>query len=116
MRGRGGRWYRCHRWRLRRNALCTGTWQPSSRSQRIRLTSLHTWPEPHAARQLWEGAPLPPGLHRRVLRVYAQHTLSSAQSAEVEAAQRAQLQISSEASIDPVRQWMQLNGLGLNGV
>jgi transposase len=90
---------------------CLQGWR---RSQGIRLTSLHTWSEPRAAQRLWAGAPLPPTLHRRVLRGYAQHTLSSAQSAAVEAARRAQLQISSEASIDPLRQLMQLKGFGLN--
>src|SRR5499426_3744756 len=51
----------------------------------------------------------------RVLRVYAQYTFHSEQIAEVEAERRAQLQTSSEASIDKVRQLMQLKGIGING-
>jgi transposase len=84
-------------------------------SQGLRVTSLTKWPEQLDALRLWDGSPLPPGLRRRVLRVYAHHTFLSEQIAEVEAERRAQLQTSSEASIDTVRQWMQLKGIGING-
>jgi transposase len=84
-------------------------------SQGIRLTSLHKLPEQLDALRLWDGSPIPPGLRRRVLRVYAHHTFLSEQIAEVEAERRAQLQTSSEASIDKVRQLMQLKGIGING-
>src|SRR6266567_2270789 len=85
------------------------------RSQGIRLTSLSKLPEQLEALRLWDGSPIPPGLRRRVLRVYAHHTFLSAQSAAVEAERRAQLQTSTEAHIDKVRQLMQLKGIGING-
>jgi transposase len=84
-------------------------------SQGIRLTSLNQLPEQLDALRLWDGSPLPPGLRRRVLRVYAHHTFLSAQMAAVEAERRAQLQTSTEAQIDKVRQLMQLKGIGING-
>src|SRR5882724_7662005 len=84
-------------------------------SQGIRLTSLKKLPEQLDALRLWDGSPIPPGLRRRVLRVYAQYTFLSAQIAEVEAERRAQLQASTEARIDKVRQLMQLKGIGING-
>src|SRR5215468_487329 len=73
-------------------------------SQGLRVTSLTKLPEQLDALRLWDGSPLPPGLRRRVLRVYAHYTFLSEQIAEVEAERRAQLQTSSEASIDKVRQ------------
>jgi len=85
------------------------------RSQGIRLTSLSKLPEQLEALRLWDGSPIPPGLRRRVLRVYAHHTFLSAQIAAVEAERRAQLQTSTEAHIDKVRQLMQLKGIGING-
>ena len=85
------------------------------RSQGIRLTSLSNWPEHLEALRRWDGAPMPPGLRRRVLRVDAHHTCRSAPIAAVEAERRAQLQASTEACIDEVRQLMHLKGLGSNG-
>src|SRR5499425_3721280 len=76
-------------------------------SQGLRVTSLTKLPEQLEALRLWEGSPLPPGLRRRVLRVYAHYTFLSEQIAEVEAERRAQLQTSSDASLDKVRQLMQ---------
>ena len=84
-------------------------------SQGIQVTSLTKLPEQLDALRLWDGSPLPPGLRRRVLRVYAHYTFLSEQIAAVEAERRAQLQTSSEASIDKVRQLMQLKGIGING-
>jgi transposase len=84
-------------------------------SQGIRVTSLTKLPEQLEALRLWDGSPILPGLRRRVLRVYAQYTFLSEQIAEVEAERRAQLQTSSEASIDKVRQLMLLKGIGING-
>jgi transposase len=84
-------------------------------SQGIRVTSLSKLPEQLDALRLWDGSPMPPGLRRRVLRVYAQHTFLSEQIAEVEAERRSQLQVSTDASIDQVRQLMQLKGMGING-
>ena len=60
-------------------------------SQGIRLTSLSKLPEQLDALRLWDGSPVPPGLRRRVLRVYAHHTFLSEQIAAVEAERRAQL-------------------------
>src|SRR5262249_26548286 len=68
-------------------------------SQGLRVASLSKLPEQLEASRLWDGLPLPPGLRRRVLRVYAQYTFLSEQIAAVEAERRAQLQTSSEVSI-----------------
>src|SRR5215813_9515834 len=84
-------------------------------SQGLRVTSLTKLPEQLDAMRLWDGSPMPPGLRRRVLRVYAHHTFRSEQIAAVEAERRAQLQTSAEAHIDKVRQLMQLKGIGING-
>src|SRR5262245_18475378 len=73
-------------------------------SQGIRLTSLSKLPEQLEALRLWDGSPTPPGLRRRVLRVYAHHTFLSAQIAEMEVERRAQLPASTDARIDKVRQ------------
>ena len=75
-------------------------------SQGIQVTSLTKLPEQLDALRLWDGSPIPPGLRHRVLRVYAHHTFLSEQIAEVEAERRAQLQTSSDASIEKVRQLM----------
>jgi transposase len=72
-------------------------------------------PEQLDALRLWDGSPVPPGLRRRVLRVYAHHTFLSEQMAAVEAERRAQLQASTEAHLDKVRQLMLLKGIGING-
>jgi transposase len=84
-------------------------------SQGLRVPSLTKLPEQLEALRLWDGSPLPPGLCRRVLRVYAQYTFLSEQIAAVEAKRRTQLQTSSDASIDKVRQLLQLKGIGING-
>jgi transposase len=84
-------------------------------SQGLRVTSLTKLPEQLEALRLWDGSPLPPGLRRRVLRVYAHHTFRSEQIAAVEAERRAQLHASTDARIDKVRQLMQLKGIGING-
>jgi transposase len=84
-------------------------------SQGLRVTSLTKLPEQLDTLRLWDGSPIPPGLRRRVLRVYAHHTFLSEQIAAVEAERRAQLQASTDARIDQVRQLMQLKGIGING-
>jgi transposase len=84
-------------------------------SQGIRLTSLNKLPEQLDALRLWDGSPIPPGLRCRVLRVYAHHTFLSEQIAEVEAERRSQLQTSSDARIEQIRQLMLLKGIGING-
>ena len=84
-------------------------------SQGIRVKSLSKLPEQLDELRLWDGSPIPPGLRRRLLRVYAHHTFLSQQIAEVEAERRAQLQTSSEASIEQIRQLMLLKGIGING-
>jgi transposase len=67
------------------------------------------------ALRLWDGSPIPRGLRRRLLRVYAHHQLLSEQSAEVEAERRALLHTSPEANHEKVRQLVQLKGIGING-
>jgi transposase len=84
-------------------------------SQGLRVTSLTKLPEQLEALRLWDGSPVPPGLRCRVLRVYAHHTFLSEQIAAVEAERRAQLQASTDARIDQVRQLMLLKGIGING-
>jgi len=84
-------------------------------SQGLRVTSLTKLPEQLEALRLWDGSPIPPGLRRRVLRVYAHYTFLSEQIAAVEAERRALLQTSQEASIEKVRQLMHLRGIGING-
>ena len=84
-------------------------------SQGIRLTSLTNLPDQLDALRLWDGSPIPLGLRRRLLRVYALYTFLSQQIAEGEAERRTELQTSSEASIAKVRQLTQLKGIGING-
>jgi len=84
-------------------------------SQGIQVSTLAKLPEQLDTLRLWDGTPIPPGLRRRVLRVYAHHTFLNEQIAAIEAERRAQLQASSEASIDQIRQLMMLKGIGING-
>ena len=85
------------------------------RSQGLRVTSLTTLPEPREALRRWDGAPMPPGLRRRVLRVSAHHTFLSEPIAALEAERRAQLQASPDARSDKGRQLMPRTGIGING-
>jgi transposase len=84
-------------------------------SQGVKLPHLRQLPEQLDTLRLWDGSALPPGLRRRLLRVGAHHEFLSAQIAQVEAERRALLQESQDASIDQVRQLMQLKGIGING-
>jgi transposase len=79
------------------------------------VTSLAKLPEQLDALRLWDASPIPPGLRRRVLRVYAHHQFLSQQIAALEAERRALLHTSQEAPIEKVRQLMQLKGIGING-
>src|SRR5215831_20497353 len=58
-------------------------------SQGLRVPSLTKFPEQLDALRLWDGSPIPPGLRRRVLRVYAHHTFLSEHIAALEAERRA---------------------------
>jgi transposase len=84
-------------------------------SQGIRLTSLNKFPEQLAALRLWDGSEMPSGLRRRLLRVWAHHEFLSEQIAALEVERRAMLQSSEDASLEKVRQLMQLRGIGVNG-
>jgi transposase len=84
-------------------------------SQGLRVPSLTKLPEQLEALRLWDGSPVPPGLRRRVLRVYAHYTFLSEQIAAVEVERRTLLQTSGDASLDKIRQLMQLKGIGING-
>src|SRR5438876_2388773 len=79
-------------------------------SQGLRVTSLTKLPEQLDALRLWDGSPIPPGLRRRVLRVYAQYTFLSEEIAAVEAERRALLHSSPEASIYEFRPLLQPKG------
>jgi hypothetical protein len=83
--------------------------------QGLRVASLTKVPEPLEALRLWDGSPMPPGLRRRVLRVYAPPTCLSEQMAAGEAERRAPPQTSTDTRIDKVRQVMQRQGIGING-
>jgi transposase len=72
--------------------------------QGIQVTSVTKRPEHLDAMRRWDGAPMPPGLRQRVLRVYAHHQCLREQSAEVEAERRAVLHDATDASIDTMRQ------------
>jgi transposase len=85
------------------------------RSQGIRLTSLSQLPEPLDTLRLWDGSPLPTGLRRRVLRVYAPSQCLRQQILAVEAERREMLRSAPEANLEKVRQLMHLRGIGLNG-
>lgn len=63
------------------------------------------------ALRLWDGSSIPSGLRRRLLRVYAHHQFLSEQISALEAERCALLHTSPEASIEKVRQWMQLKGI-----
>ena len=84
-------------------------------SQGVRLTTMSKLPEQLAALRLWDGAEIPSGLRRRLLRVYAHYEFLSEQIAVLEAERRALLHTSQEASIEKVRQLMHLRGIGING-
>ena len=84
-------------------------------SQGVRLTNVHKLPEQLEALRLWDGAPLPSSLRRRLLRVYAHHQCLSEQIAALEAERRALLQSAQEASLAKVHQLRQLKGIGING-
>ena len=80
-----------------------------------RLASVHTLPAQRDARRLGEGSPVPRGLRRRVLRVYAPSEFLGQQLAALEADRRALLRSAQEAHIEQGRQLIQLQGIGLNG-
>ena len=84
-------------------------------SQGIRLTSLSKFPAQLDALRLWDGSPVPHGLRQRLLRVWAHHEFLRQQISGLEAERRALLDSSPDASIEKVRQLMQLKGIGING-
>jgi transposase len=84
-------------------------------SQGIRLTRLNQFPEQLEALRLWDGSPMPSGLRRRLLRVYAHHEFLSQQIAALEAERRALLHSAQDASLEKVRQLMHLKGIGITG-
>jgi len=84
-------------------------------SQGGRLASVNKWPAQLDALRLWDGAPVPSGLRRRVLRVYAHYECLGPQSAALDADRRALLRSSPAANIEQVRQRMQLKGIGIKG-
>ena len=81
----------------------------------MKLTRLTKVPEQLDALRRWEGAPIPRGLRRRVLRGYAQHQLLRAQMAAVAAARRAVRHSSQDTRIEPGRQLLPLRGIGITG-
>ena len=79
------------------------------------MTTLSQFPEQLDALRLWDGVPVPSGLRRRVLRVWAHHEFLREQMAPWEAERRRVLETSEEASMEQVRQLMQRKGIGING-
>jgi transposase len=84
-------------------------------SQGRRLTSLSQCPAPLDALRLWDGAAMPSGLRRRVLRVWAQHQCLRDQMAALAAERRALLHSSEDARLEQGRPLMPLKGIGING-
>ena len=64
--------------------------------------------------RLWDGSPLPPGLHARMKREYALLEFVEEHIKELEAERRASLRNSKSSSVEKVRQLMQLRGIGEN--
>lgn len=64
--------------------------------------------------RLWDGRALPPGLRGRLHREFAGYQFVTQQVQELEAERRHLLRSSTEASVDQVRQLLQLRGLGEN--
>jgi transposase len=85
------------------------------RSQGLRLTSVSKFPAQLDAWRLGDGSPMPSGLRQRLLRVDAHHQFLSEQIAAWEAERRALRQNAQEASLEKVRQLLQLKGIGING-
>jgi transposase len=83
--------------------------------QGVRLTRRTQLPEQRDTVRLWEGAPLPSGLPRRVLRVSAHQQCLREQMAAVEAERRALRHSSQDAPIEPVRPLMPRRGSGIKG-
>src|SRR3989449_6018690 len=81
-------------------------------SQGVRLTTVSKLPEQLDALRLWDGSEMPSGLRRRLLRVYAHDEFLREQIAALEAERRALLHTSQEASIEKVRQLMDLREIG----
>jgi transposase len=80
-----------------------------------RLTSRRQWPAPRNAWRRWEGAPMPRGRRRRVLRVSAQHPLLRPPLAACAAARRTVRHTSQAAPSAQGRQGMPRKGLGSHG-
>jgi transposase len=80
-----------------------------------RLTRLSTLPDQLEAWRRWDGSPIPRGLRRRVLRGYAHDQFVRAPMAAWEAERRAWLHRAQAASLEQVRQVMQLQGSGIKG-
>src|SRR2546422_1486266 len=80
-------------------------------SQGLRVTSLTKLPEQLDALRLWDGSPIPPGLRRRVMRVYAHYTFLSEQIAAVVAGRGTQLPDSKHINIEKGRQLILLQGI-----
>jgi transposase len=72
-------------------------------SQGARLASVNKLPAQLDALRLWDGAPVPSGLRRRVLRVYAHYEFLGQQMAALAADRRALLRRAQEAKIEQVR-------------
>jgi transposase len=85
------------------------------RSQGGRMPSVHKLPAQLDALRLWDGSPVPSGLRRRLLRVYAHYQCLNEQLAELEAERRTLLRTSAAATIEKVHQLMQLKGIGIHG-
>jgi transposase len=63
----------------------------------------------------WDGARLPPGLHRRLLREFQRWQLINRQIDELERERSAKLRADETPHIDKVRRLMNLKGMGQNG-
>lgn len=64
--------------------------------------------------QLWDGSPIPPGLHDLLLREHERLELVRAQIRHMEAVRKEILQTSSDPAIEQVRRLLRLKGIGMN--
>ena len=81
----------------------------------VRLVSVHTRPAQLEARRRWDGAPVPPGRRRRLLRVETHSTCLGQPMAALAAARRAIGRASQAAHLEQGRPVMPRKGIGIKG-
>ncbi len=64
--------------------------------------------------QLWDGSPIPPGLHTLLVREYERLALVREQIHQVEVTRKEALRTSQDPAMEQVRRLLQLKGIGMN--